>query len=194
MKTGDWIGNGISIALFSLLALASWALTQYLERTRPAPKTSQASGPNAIIEGPRIVRSDWQGRAQYRLDAERITVNEATDETRLTRPNMVSLAADKPRTTIRAAQALTTEKQNRIDLSGDVLILRESFGEQPAVRIETPRATVFIDEERAVTDAPVRIQRGLSTLEGVGLRFDQKTQRIDITSQSRMVLPKEKQK
>lgn len=192
MKTGDWIGNSISIALFALLALASWALTQYLERARPAPKSTQTTGPNAIIERPRIVRSDWQGRPQYRLEAERITMDESADETLLSRPTMISLTADKPRTTLRAAQAVTTEKQNRVDLSGDVVITRDAFAEQPPVRIETPRATMFIDEERAVTDAPVRVQRGLSTLEGVGMKFDQKSQSIDILSQSRMVLPKEK--
>ena len=192
MKTGDWIGNSISIILFALLALASWALTQYLERARPAPKSAQTTGPNAIIERPRIVRSDWQGRPQYRLEAERITMDESADETLLSRPTMISLAADKPRTILRAAQAVTTEKQNRVDLSGDVVITRDAFAEQPPVRIETPRATMFIDEERAVTDAPVRVQRGLSTLEGVGMKFDQKSQNIDILSQSRMVLPKEK--
>lgn len=192
MKTGDWIGNSISIVLFALLALASWALTQYLERARPAPKSAQTTGPNAIIERPRIIRSDWQGRPQYRLEAERITMDESADEAILNRPTMISLAVDKPRTTLRAAQAISTEKHNRVDLSGDVVITRDAFAEQPPVRIETARATMFIDEERAVTDAPVRVQRGLSTLEGIGMKFDQKSQSIDILSQSRMVLPKEK--
>ncbi|MFZ9481023.1 MAG: LPS export ABC transporter periplasmic protein LptC, partial [Burkholderiaceae bacterium] len=60
--------------------------------------------------------------------------------------------------------------------------------------ITTSKATLWIDEERADTDAPVFVQRGLSTLQGVGMRFDQKTQRIDIISESRMVVPKENKK
>jgi len=38
----------------------------------------------------------------------------------------------------------------------------------------------------------VLISRGASTLAGVGMVFDQKTQRIEITSDSRMVVPREK--
>jgi lipopolysaccharide export system protein LptC len=107
---------------------------------------------------------------------------------------MVSLSPDKPATIVKANQAVATNNQNQIDLSGDVRIDRAAFGAQPEARITTSKATLFVEEERAITDAPVFVQRGLSTLQGVGMRFDQKTQKIDIISESRMVVPKESRK
>jgi LPS export ABC transporter protein LptC len=71
---------------------------------------------------------------------------------------------------------------------------RDPFESQPLLRVSTTRATLFIEEERAITDAPVFIQRGLSTLQGVGMRLDQKTQKLEIISESRMVVPKENPK
>jgi lipopolysaccharide export system protein LptC len=52
---------------------------------------------------------------------------------------------------------------------------------------------VLIREERAMTDAPVIIERGAATLQGNGMRLDQKTGQLEITSDSRMVVPKKGQ-
>jgi LPS export ABC transporter protein LptC len=59
--------------------------------------------------------------------------------------------------------------------------------------VSTSKATVLIREERAMTDAPVTIERGASTLQGNGMRLDQKTRQLEITSDSRMVVPKKGQ-
>lgn len=191
MKNTEWIGNTISLLLFAVLAIASWGLSEVLQRGRVSGETIVRSGPNAIVENPTIMRTDTFGRPQYRLEAKRILHNEQADESLLEQPIMTSLPADKPKMIVRANTATSTDQQNRIDLKGDVLITRDGFGGQPPVRITTSKATLFIAEEKAVTDAPVFVQRGMSTLQGVGMRFDQKTQKIDIVSESRMVVPKE---
>ncbi len=192
MRQSEWLGNSVSISLFIILAAASWGLNQYLQRGRTGPAPTADSGPNAIIDNPKIIRTDAQGHAQYRLDAKQIVHSQQGDRSMIEQPVMVSLAADRPKTTLRADQAVATDQQNQIDLQGNVVIQRDAFDGQPPARITAPRATVFVREERAITDAPVLVQRGLSTLQGVGMRFDQKTQKIEIVSESRMVMPKEK--
>lgn len=194
MKSTDWVGNLISITLFSVLALASWGLSEMLQRSRMQEAPVAATGPNAIIDKARILRTDVNGRPVYRLDAERITHDEKADRSEFDQPVLKSLAAGRPKTLVRANTAVSTQHQDQIDLSGDVLITRDAFDTQPATRISTSRATFFIEEEKAVTDAPVYVQRGLSTLQGVGMRFDQKTQKIEIISESRMVVPQEGRK
>lgn len=191
MKNTEWIGNTISLLLFAVLAIASWGLSEVLQRGRVGGETVVRSGPNAIIDNPTIMRTDALGRPQYRLEAKRILHNEKADQSLLEQPVMTSLPTDKPKMIVRANTATATNQQNQIDLQGDVLITRDAFGGQPPVRITTSKATLLITEERAITDAPVLVQRGLSTLQGIGMRFDQKTQKIDIVSESRMVVPKE---
>lgn len=194
MKNTEWIGNAISILLFTILALASWGLSEVLQRGRLNNQTVVGSGPNAIIENPTIIRTDGYGKPRYRLEAQRILHNERADESLFEFPVVTSLSPDKPKTVVRANSAIATNQQNQIDLNGDVVITREAFGTQPPAKITTIRATMLVAEELATTTAPVFVQRGLSTLQGVGMKFDQKTQKIDIVSESRMVVPKESKK
>ena len=194
MKNTEWIGNTISILLFGVLAIAAWGLSEVLQRGRLNDQAVVGSGPNAIIENPTITRTDSYGKPKYRLESKRILHNERGDESLLEFPVMTSLAIDKPKTVVRANTAIATDQQNQIDLNGDVVITREAFGTQPAAKITTSKATLLVAEELASTTAPVFVQRGLSTLQGIGMRFDQKTQKIDIVSESRMVVPKENKK
>jgi lipopolysaccharide export system protein LptC len=191
MKNTEWIGNTISILFFAVLAIASWGLSEVLQRGRGNTDTIVRSGPNAIIDNPTILRTDALGHPLHRLQAKRILHDERGDQSVLEQPVMTSLASDKPKIVARANTATTRNQQNQIDLTGEVIITRDPFAGQPPVRITTSKATLLISEEKAMTDAPVLVQRGLSTLQGVGLRFDQKTQQIDIVSESRMVVPKE---
>ena len=193
MKRPEWLGSAISIGLFALLAIASWGLNEFLRRSQLASTINTRVGPNTIIENPRITRSDTQGHAQYRLDAKRILFEEQADRSLVEQPVMVSLAPDRPKTVMQAERAITTRQQNQIDLEGNVRIERSAFDGQPAARVNTSKATVLIREERAMTDAPVIIERGASTLQGNGMRLDQKTRQLEITSDSRMVVPKKGQ-
>ena len=193
MRQPEWLGSTISVGLFALLAAASWGLNEFLRRSQLESVVVNKEGPNAIIENPRVTRSDAQGRAQYRLDAKRILFEEQADRSLVEQPVMVSLAPDRPKTVMQAERAITTRQQNQIDLEGNVRIERSAFDGQPAARVNTSKATVLIREERAMTDAPVIIERGASTLQGNGMRLDQKTRQLEITSDSRMVVPKKGQ-
>ncbi|MBM3337771.1 MAG: LPS export ABC transporter periplasmic protein LptC [Betaproteobacteria bacterium] len=194
MRQPEWLGSAISIGLFAGLAAASWGLNEFLQRARLDAASLRNEGPNAIIEKPQITRSDDQGQPQYLLQAQRITFIERDDRSLLERPVIVSLTAAKPRTVLQADQAEVSDQQNRVELLGNVVIQKDPFKSQPAARIDTSRATVLIREELVTTDALVSVQRGLSTLQGIGMRLDQKTQRVDIISESRMIVPKEQKK
>jgi lipopolysaccharide export system protein LptC len=194
MKNMEWIGNLVSIILFSVLAVASWGLSEFIQRGMGGAPGAALSGPNAIVDNAVIVRTNPQGRPMYRLEASRITHDERDEKSLFEQPRLLTLLADRPVTRIRSDTGVTGDNQNKIDLDGNVVFERDPFESQPLLRVSTTRATLFIEEERAITDAPVFIQRGLSTLQGVGMRLDQKTQKLEIISESRMVVPKENPK
>lgn len=194
LKTTDWIGNLVSLLFFAALAAASWGLSEYLARGRLERSAIAPQGPNAIVEGPDIVRTGPNGLPQYRLQAKRIEHFESQDKSLMLAPRLVTLMKDRPSSTASAQSAVATDHQNRIELSGDVVMTRAAFADQPATRLTTPKATLLVQEERAFTDAPVQVQRGVSTLQGIGMVFDHKTQQIRVLSESRMVLPKEEKK
>lgn len=194
MKSTDWIGNLVSLLFFTALAAASWGLSEYLARGRLERAATVASGPNAIVEQPVIIRTGPDGLPHYRLQAKRIEQIDSEDKSVITEPALISLTKDRPLSRAQAKTAVATENQNHVELSGDVVMTRVAFAGQPEMRLTTSKATLLIDEERAFTDAPVRLERGMSILQGVGMVFDHKTQQIRVLSESRMVLPEEKKK
>jgi lipopolysaccharide export system protein LptC len=194
LKGIDWIGNLVSLLFFAGLAAASWGLSEYLARGRLDRASIAPSGPNAIIESPDIIRTGADGLPQYRLQAKRIEHYEGQDKSLMLAPRLATLMKDRPASVASAQSAVATEGQNRVELAGDVVITRAAFAGQPEMRLTTSKATLLINEERAFTDAPVQVQRGLFTLQGVGMVFDHKTQQIRVLSESRMVLPKEEKK
>jgi lipopolysaccharide export system protein LptC len=150
-----------------------------------------SSGPNTIIENAEITRTNSLGSPVLRLSAAAIAHTDHDDKSELTQVRIISLNPDQPVTNVRAAKAVTSDRQNKVDLSGDVIIQRYATTSQPAITVRTPRATILVEEERMQTDAPVLVQHGQSTLQGIGMRLDQKTQKFEILSESRMVILKE---
>jgi hypothetical protein len=57
MKNVEWIGNLVSIILFSVLAVASWGLSEFIQRGMGGTQGPALSGPNAIVENAVIVRA-----------------------------------------------------------------------------------------------------------------------------------------
>ena len=140
------------------------------------------------------MRTNASGEPVFRLRAARIVHNEDLDQSEFTQPRLTSLRPDQPLTLVQSDRALSQDKQNKIDLFGQVVVDRAASASQPALLVRTPRLTLFVDEERAFTDAPVFVRRGQSTLQGVGMRLDNKLEKLEIISESRMVIPKEDQK
>jgi lipopolysaccharide export system protein LptC len=190
VKSTEWLGSLVSAILFALLALASWMLSEFLQRGFGMGVIA-TTGPNTIIENAEITRTNRLGAPVLRLSAATIAHTENNDQSELTQVRIMSLNLDQPMTNVRAARAVTSDQQNRVDLSGDVVITRAASPSQPAVTVKTARATIFVEEERMQTDAPVLVQHGQSTLQGIGMKLDQKTQKLEILSESRMVILKE---
>jgi lipopolysaccharide export system protein LptC len=194
VKATDWIGNLVSVLFFAALAAASWGLSEYLARGRLERAAGTPQGPNAIVERADILRTGPDGLPHYRLQAQRIEHSERDDKSLMLAPTLVTLMKDRPMSTAKSNTAIATENQDRIDLFGDVVMTRAAFADQPAMRMTTPNATLLVKEERAFTEAPVRVERGMSILQGVGMVFDHKTQQIRVLSESRMILPEEEKK
>ena len=189
MKHTDWIGNVISVVFFVALAIASWGLSEYLARGRADRDATALPGPSAVIEKPDVVRTGADGKPNVRLQANRIEYIEREDKSLIDGPRVMTLTPGRPASMMQARAAIATDNQNQIALTGDVVISRAAFANQPSMRLTTPEVTLLVDLERAFTDAPVRVQHGDSTLQGVGMTLDYKSQQIRVLSQSQMTLP-----
>ena len=102
---------------------------------------------------------------------------------------MLALRNGGPPVLAQASKASVSASQKEVLLSGQALISRDAYGKESEIRIATDWVQFDINAQTAQTKAPVRVNQGNILLTGVGMKFNQKTEQIEVLSHSQMVLP-----
>lgn len=178
----------VSLGLLAGLALAAWLLTELA--LRPIWETSmRGSGQlNAEVRNALVIQTDALGAPKYRIEAPRLLLYE-DGRAEIFSPLMLALRGDAPAIRTTAQEALISADQNEIRLQGQARIERDAYGTESAIRIATDWVQFDIDAQTAETTAPVRVTQGNILLTGVGMRFNHRSEQIQVLSQSQMVLP-----
>lgn len=178
----------LSLGLLAGLALAAWLLTELA--LRPIWETSaRGSGQlNAEVRGAQVIQTDALGAPKYRIEAPQLFLFE-DGRAEIRSPLMLALRGDAPAIRASAQQALVSANQNDIRLEGQARIERDAYGTESAIRIATDWVQFDIDAQTAETTAPVRVTQGNILLTGVGMKFNHRSEQIQVLSQSQMVLP-----
>ena len=183
------------MGLLLVLAAATYYLAQVAERftlphdVRIAPDVADAFGEKVLV-----LRLNERGEPAFRMTAERMEHFRPSDTTRYTSPTMVSLDPLQPRITVTARQGQSVRESQETVLEGNVRLDRPPTATEPAMRITTEFARVFTDREVAVTDHPVVITRGQSTLTGTGMEFNNRDRTLRIDSEARGIWVSERRK
>ncbi len=191
----DRLAAAISVGLLLVLAAATYYLAQVAERftlphdVRIAPDVADAFGEKVLV-----LRLNERGEPAFRMTAERMEHFRPSDTTRYTSPTMVSLDPLQPRITVTARQGQSVRESQETVLEGNVRLDRPPTATEPAMRITTEFARVFTDREVAVTDHPVVITRGQSTLTGTGMEFNNRDRTLRIDSEARGIWVSERRK
>jgi lipopolysaccharide export system protein LptC len=187
----DRIGGLLSLGLLAALGLSSWVFSSLTQIPDWIKASQQQTGPTAVVANAHIVKTGADGRPRQVVVSPQIQQFE-DGRAMLATPDLTSFRDQGPPVYAKSRQARVSADQNEVLLTGSVVIRREAFGDDPALRVETETLTFLSDEQVAVTQAPVMVYRGASTLYGVGMRLDEKTDRLQILADTRMVLPKSK--
>jgi lipopolysaccharide export system protein LptC len=187
----DRIGSLLSLGLLAALGLSSWILSSMTQVPDWMRVGQKKTGPTAVVTKAHIVRTGADGKPHQTVVSP--TIQQFEDgRALLTAPDLTSFTDNGPPIFAKARQAQVSPDQNQIVLKGAVVIRRQAFRDDPTLRIETETLTFLSNEQVAQTQDPVMVYRGASTLYGVGMRLDEKTDRLQILADTRMVLPKSK--
>lgn len=178
----------LALGLMAALALAAWLLTELA--LRPVWDSSYRSSTrlNAQITGVALTRIDDKGQSRFQIVSPTLSLFE-DGSAEMNNPVMLALRDDGPPVQARASKASVSASQNEVLLSGQALISRDAYGKESEIRIATDWVQFDINAQTAQTKAPVRVNQGNILLTGVGMKFNQKTEQIEVLSQSQMVLP-----
>lgn len=125
---------------------------------------------------------DTQGRARYRLFADRMTHFGNSDDVDLDNPRLVSLRIDQPQVQATALHAHATNNAETVRMVGNVVLTRAASADHAPMQLQTEELLAIPDEDRFSTDAPVRLQSGRSVINARGMDFDNIARHVELHS------------
>jgi LPS export ABC transporter protein LptC len=153
----------IAIVLLSSVTATSYWYARSL-RVPPNVNIMRPNSPDFETEKLVITQFDAQGRAKYKLFANKLVHFGETDDVELSAPRLVSLRPDRPQVEVRAERGRVENTGEKVHLHGDVVLTRTATAGMPALRLDTPYLLALPDEDKYSTDQPVLVQRGVQSI------------------------------
>jgi len=176
----------LSLLLLAVLAGGSYYLAEMSRRlaTGPAPAELRHE-PDYFVERLVFTRVNAEGDPAFRLSAERMVHYPDDRSTEYRNPEVVSLDPAKPLLRLVGDTGTSSADGVETHLRGNVVMTRAAGGGDPAMTVRTDHVVIYSDTEIARTDRPVVIERGGSTLTGVGMEFDNSARSLTVDSRVR---------
>lgn len=181
------------LAAWLALVLLAWfaALTYWLARVAelppPARDGSTRHDPDMIVENFSTLRLGEDGQPKLSLAAVRMVHYPDDGSAELTFPRLTRFSADGPPVHAMASRGVVSKDGERVELFGDVRLVREAHGDRSELVLRTSHLEVFPERETARTDKPVEIRDAHGVLTGVGLEFDARTRVLRVLSRVKVL-------
>jgi len=171
------------VALILLLTLAAltWWAADYAQRAIPTdPPARLTHEPDAWGERIVMLRTDLQGLPINRLEGDYMEHFPDDDSYEVTQPRATGLRADNPVTIGTARHAVIDQDGLRVTLNGQARLHRLADGTRAALEISSEQLIILTDQDVVQTTLPARVTQGASSMEGVGMRYDNRARQLDI--------------
>lgn len=174
------ISRFIPLLVAALLAVGTYWMAEFARLGAGPVKPNSPLNPDVVIEGVRMSRLNEQGTVQTLINAARLIHVPQSDVATLESPRILQSTAGRAPVTITADRAQSLQGGQEVLLESRVVLTREAAADQAALVIRTDRMAVRPDEELVTSDAPVKIEYGLSSMAGTGMRFSNLDRRLTI--------------
>ncbi|MBV7539275.1 LPS export ABC transporter periplasmic protein LptC [Duganella sp. sic0402] len=145
--------------------------------------------PDYIIDRFSTVRMNKNGQPAYIVSGDRLTHHPVGDTSVIDKPFVHSLTTDQPPMNIHAQTAYVDQNNTRVRLDGNVDVVRPATRQAQELRLKTSTLTVYPDEERMETTAPVQMLAGTSTATGTGMKANNATRQIELGGRGTITMP-----
>lgn len=174
----------------ALVAFGSfWLVHMVNQAGQQAVEDQHRNEPDYIIDRFSMVKMNKTGQPAYIVSGDKLTHRPIDDSSDIDKPYVHSLAGDQPPMNIHADTAHVDQGNTRVKMNGNVDVVRPATPKADALRLMAPTLTVYPDEERMETDAPVELAVGASTAHGVGMTANNATRQIELGGRGTMTMP-----
>ncbi len=175
------------LIFLALLAALTFWLDQAAQPSSAYQNNEQDQQPDYIFEDISGVRMDHVQAAQQNYYAEKMLQFLPDDKTYFERVRFFSNEPDKPVVRVNADHAELLDGGVNVQLTGHVKVVRGNDEDVEKLTMTTHALQLIPNQRLARTDQPVVITRMNTTVNGVGLEFNNRTDQMKLLSRVRAV-------
>lgn len=188
----DRLASLTALGLLMALAAGTWVASQRIMAGFADGSRATAQGEfDAYMTGFQTLRFGPDGRLGSTLSGTRLEHFPLPVEvSTLQQPRGLSLRSDGSRLRVSASHGRLEADGERLVLDGDARLLREPGTQRAPLRVDGERLIYWPDLGLAESDTAVQIESGRTRLDGIGMRYDHDTGRLELSQQtSTRILP-----
>lgn len=170
------------LPLVVLLVLAG--LSFWIERSVQIPANGREADlrdPEGIMENFQALRTDVNGKPEYRLAARKLRHYSSSKLTELESPHFIFLDPQTGAVDARSKEATVSPDGSEVDLRGDVVVVRAALPGQSALTLRTARLIVFPDRKLLRAPGPVVAQDDTVNVRAGGMEYNADQRAIRLT-------------
>lgn len=189
-RTLDRLTIYLPLFLFAILALGSWWLVRSVpELTPPGLDPQLRQDPDFRLDQFTVKSFDASGRLTREISGQSATHFPATQSLHIEGVRILAENEVGTRLTAQAKKGISREAEQQVTLSGEATAVRQADKQGPRVELRGETLTAWLQEERLVSDQPVRIMRGSDVFSAQTMNFDVRSGQYELQGQVRAVLP-----
>jgi lipopolysaccharide export system protein LptC len=189
-RTLDRLTIYLPLFLFALLALGSWWLVRSVpELTSPRIDPQLRQDPDFRLDQFTVKSFDTSGRLTREISGQSATHFPASQSLHIEGVRILAENEVGTRLTAQAKKGISREAEQQVTLSGDAIAVRQADAQSPRIELRGETLTVWLEEERLVSDQPVRITHGADVFSAQTMNFDTRSGQYELQGRVRAVLP-----
>ncbi|MCC7226804.1 MAG: LPS export ABC transporter periplasmic protein LptC [Burkholderiaceae bacterium] len=182
-----------SLLIMVTLVIGTWWAADYSQRAvaidPPARKTHE---PDSWSKNFVLLRTNPQGEVINRLEGDLLEHFPDDDSYDVEMPRAFGLRADAPLTLATSRKATLYDDGDRIVMRGDAVLLRLADATHAPLNFLSDEIVMLIDKDISYTDLPATAISGRSRMSGIGMRYNNATQQLDVLKSTNVeIAPKD---
>ncbi len=173
----------IAILLLFALVVGTWLAADYTQRSIAIdPPRRVTHEPDSWASDFVMVRTDADGVAINRLEGVHMLHFPDDDSYEITAAKAIGQQPGSPITIGTSRVAIMDQGGDRIVMKGDAHVHRMPDPDNVALDVKSEQLTLMPDQDLVFTDLPALVVNGKSTMNGTGMRYDNKTRQLQVFS------------
>ena len=179
------------LVLIILLAIASGWIFDSIDKTPVLTKEKLRHDPDYFLKNFTATTMDKTGKPAYQIKAQHLEHYPDDDSMKLQQPSFSFYNNNIKTWTAQANEAVITQNNEKIYLTGQVILSQLSPDNSAAMVLTAKQLTIEPEKNIVHTKTKIKLQKGANTIQAIGMRADISKNKIEFLSKTRShyVLP-----